>query len=395
MKRCLILMAAVTSFVLATSVDASTRLESVASKPAAQVVKAGGAKNNKQSKVGQTAKPKKQAAGISVERRQKVKVERGSVAKTAKSKSPLATRKASPEQSTKAHLFTIYEAWTALNFDFDNDGFYSEFTVNFDADFSDGYADVYAELYLSRDGGPWVHFSTTDVFTIYGSDSDDYYSVTTLLNYGFPTGNYDVLIDLYEYGFSGIVDTVGPNTFDSLAALPLEDDEHELNSNDTLITYVASEVSDDLDTDGFYSQLTLEYDIDTIKSGALVYAEIELTNVDTFEAVTSYTDDFVLGNQTEIIDLVFEAGYRAGWYDVEIRLVDTHTGQILANAAQDFSSLIQLPIESQDYDDAIDNPRTNSGHVDAGGAVVTSESGGGGSVFWMLATSLLLFRLRK
>ena len=77
-----------------------------------------------------------------------------------------------------------------------------------------------------------------------------------------------------------------------------------------------------------------------------------------------------------------------------VRLIDAYTGQILANAAQDFSSLIQLPIESQDYDDAVDNPRTNNGHVDAVG-VVTVESGGGGSMFWVLVTGLLLIRLRK
>lgn len=394
MKKSLLMLTAVLSFSLAASANATVRTESIANKPAVQVKKSPRTTAKTEVLAEQPVNQKKQSAGIRVERRQEQKVERN-ITKTDKQRAPLATRKDSLEQSKNSHLFTIYDAWTELNYDFDGDGYFSEFTVNFDADFSGGYADVFADLYLSRDGGPWVHFATTDVFTIYSSDSDDDYSVTTLLNYGFPTGNYDVLIDLFEYGYAGVVDTVGPNTFDSLALLPLEDDEHELNSNDTLITYVASEIAEDLDADGFYTSLTLEYDIDTTKAGALVYAEIQLTNVDTFAQATTSTEDFILGNQTEIVELILEAGYQAGWYDVEIRLLDSYTGQVLANAAQDFSSLVQLPIESEDFDDRVDTPRTNNGHVDTGGAVVTQESGGSGTMFWLVIAGLLTIGVRR
>ncbi|WP_444994564.1 choice-of-anchor H family protein [Aliikangiella sp. IMCC44359] len=284
--------------------------------------------------------------------------------------------------SARAAGFLIDSVWTSLDYDHDGDGYFSEFTVNFDANFSGGYADVFAELYLSKNGGPWVLYETTDVFTIHANDSDDYYTVSTKLNYGFPTDNYDVLIDLFESGYSGVVDTVGPDEFGSLSAFPLEDNEHELNSDNTLITYVASELSGDLDADGFYTKLTLEYDIDTFNAGRLVYAKVILTNTNTFESNVVTTESFTLGNQTEIIDLILQGGYIAGWYDVEIQLVDNRTGQVLANAAQDFSSLSQLAIESEDYDYHYDSTvEVDPIHHDHDS---DSHGHGGGSFAWLL-----------
>ncbi|TQV82767.1 choice-of-anchor H family protein [Aliikangiella coralliicola] len=331
-----------------------------------------------------------------------VKVSRRQQAKKVRNKSQLEKvkgqkkyRPESPSTAERFHYFDIYDSWVTLNYDKDGDGYFSEFTVNFDANFSGGYADVFADIYLSLEGGSWVHIVTTDAFTIYGSDDDDYYRVTTLLNRDFPTGEYDILIDLYEVGFSGIVATAGPNEDGDLFSLPLEDSEHELNSDATLITYVASELSTDFDADGFYTRLTLEYDIDTLDSGRMVYAEIDLTNSTSLHRRTVSTVDFQLGNQTEFIDLVFEGGYVAGWYDIEIRLIDVYTGQVLANAAQDFSSLTQLPIESDDYDDHYDNPNSSQGPVSGGSSVVVHESGGGSFGFVLLGLGLLAVRRRQ
>ncbi|WOT06082.1 choice-of-anchor H family protein [Shewanella youngdeokensis] len=124
------------------------------------------------------------------------------------------------------HQFQIYDAYTRLFVDNDADGFYQTFSVTFDADVSGQYvnesANVFAELYLSRNGGPWLHYYTTDVFSIYGDASDDDFEVLTTLEAGYATGHYDVLIDLYELGYGDIVATVSANELDSLYALPLE-----------------------------------------------------------------------------------------------------------------------------------------------------------------------------
>ncbi len=129
------------------------------------------------------------------------------------------------------HEFSIYEASSRLFTDNDLDGFYQTFSVTFDADLigfgSYERADVYAELYLSRDGGPWVHYYSTDIFTIIGDSSDDDFEVLTTLHTGYPADYYDVLIDLYEVGFDDIVATLSSDDTDNLYALPLESSDRD------------------------------------------------------------------------------------------------------------------------------------------------------------------------
>lgn len=128
--------------------------------------------------------------------------------------------------------FTIYSAETKLVNDYDADGYFQTFTVTFDADLLSyslfQQASVYAELYLSVNGGAWQHYLTTDIFTLYGDSSDDKYSIYTRLNQGYLSGEYDVLIDLYEVGYHGIVASYSGYDDAALAALPLESDEYDI-----------------------------------------------------------------------------------------------------------------------------------------------------------------------
>lgn len=129
------------------------------------------------------------------------------------------------------HQFSIYSASTQLFDDFDYDGYYQSFSVVFDADFHSNYllepAYVYAELYLRRDGGPWIHYFSTDDFIIYGESSDDEYEVVTSLYQDYTSGEYDILIDLYEVGYSDVVATYSSDDDYALYALPLESDEYD------------------------------------------------------------------------------------------------------------------------------------------------------------------------
>lgn len=129
------------------------------------------------------------------------------------------------------HDFTIYNGFSELFDDFDSDGFYQTFSVTFDADV-ETYGDhedayVYAEIYLSRNGGPWEHFHTTDDFVIYGTSADDAYEVLTNLETGYPSDYYDVAIDLYEVGYSGIVASYSSDDTNNLYALTLESDNYD------------------------------------------------------------------------------------------------------------------------------------------------------------------------
>lgn len=141
-------------------------------------------------------------------------------------------RKSPINKSTNMHhSFAIYDAYTQLIEDFDEDGFYQTFSVTFDADVLtdhvDNHAIVYADLYLSKNGGPWLHYFTTDNFSIYGENTDDEYEVYTTLNQGYSPAEYDVLIDLYEPGFEEIVATFSSNDSNNLYALPLESSDYD------------------------------------------------------------------------------------------------------------------------------------------------------------------------
>ncbi len=127
--------------------------------------------------------------------------------------------------------FSIYSAVSFLHDDYDDDGFYQTFSVTFDADiysYTDNpYGEVYALLYLSKNGGPWTHYYTTDTFIIEGeSDLDEYEVISTFMS-GYTTDHYDVLIDLYQVGYSDVVASLSSDDTDALYALPIESAEYD------------------------------------------------------------------------------------------------------------------------------------------------------------------------
>jgi len=128
--------------------------------------------------------------------------------------------------------FVIYEGFSQLIEDYDYDGFYQTFSVTFDADLVTynpyAQAAVYAELYLSENGGPWQHYYTTDSFVIQGESTDDSFEVYSTLSQGFTANHYDVLIDLYEVGYSNIVASYSSDDSNSLYALPLESSDYDI-----------------------------------------------------------------------------------------------------------------------------------------------------------------------
>jgi len=117
----------------------------------------------------------------------------------------------------------IYDADVELFDDFDSDGFYRFLSVRIDADSVRDSAYVYAELYLSPDGVNWDWYHSTEDFWIGGASADDELFVETELVSGYPTGEYDLLIELYDADFGTYSDEFGPNQSDGMVLLPLED----------------------------------------------------------------------------------------------------------------------------------------------------------------------------
>jgi len=128
----------------------------------------------------------------------------------------------SPAQAADPNIW-FYDADVELFSDFDRDGYYYGIDLLFDADTSYEAVDVYAVLYLSLEYGPWNEYASTDDFTLFGSTSADDYIVESELVSGYPTGNYDILIELFDAYDGTYLASFGPDETSELAILPLED----------------------------------------------------------------------------------------------------------------------------------------------------------------------------
>lgn len=118
--------------------------------------------------------------------------------------------------------FWFYDAWVSLSYDQDWDGYYTDITLTFDADTYYSMAEVFAVVYLSYEGGAWAEYAYTEDFTIYGELASDEYVIQTTLASGYPTGDYDILIELYDAYTGYLVADMGPE-YAQLSYLPLED----------------------------------------------------------------------------------------------------------------------------------------------------------------------------
>ena len=140
-----------------------------------------------------------------------------------------AQSKASTQASQAPNAdFWFYTADVVLFNDHDRDGYYHGIDLLFDADTYFTFAEVYAVVYLSLDGGPWNEYAATDNFTIFGTSSDDDYVVVTELLSGYPSGSYDILIELFDAFDDSFLAFFGPEDTSELAFLPLEDADRDV-----------------------------------------------------------------------------------------------------------------------------------------------------------------------
>lgn len=309
------------------------------------------------------------------------------------------TRQRSEALSIRASYFYIYDAGSSLLIDRDDDGYHSEFRIRFDADSNVGDALVYARLYLRRVGEPdWQLYHTTDDFWIYGQSGSDDYFVTTTLDDGFATSEYDVLIDLHEVGVSGIAATLGPDASGALRDLPLEEAGLDLpleipgygvgNVSTTLLT--------DADGDGHYSRFRITVDPDADFDGTYVYAKFWV-RPQGGEWIEEYTsEDFLVDSAgtADVFSLTadWSSGYPTAYYDVQIDLHDAATGALVASAGSERPELSRIPLEDQ-----LRDTRVNSPSPGGGGDTTSRERGGGGALtLWsLLALSLLAIARRR
>lgn len=295
--------------------------------------------------------------------------------------------------SARSSDFGFFDAGSVLLGDRDGDGFHREFRIRFDADVISGDALVFARLYLRRVGdSDWLLYHETDDFQIFGDDGDDDYFVTTTLDDGWPTGDYDVLIDLYESGFSGIVATLGPLDSDALALLPLE--ETGLDLPIELPGYSVRDVTTTLliddDDDGHFSKFRVDFDPDADFDGTFVYAEVWVRAQGGEWIQEHVSDDFLVDASgdadTYSLTADWVSGYPTAFYDVQIDLRDADTGALVASAGSERPELSRIPLEDQGRDTRVSPPPGNGG----GGSVSSRGHGGGAMGGWFSFALLVL-----
>ena len=124
--------------------------------------------------------------------------------------------------------FWFYSADVVLFNDHDQDGYFYGIDLLFDADTYYSFAEVYAVVYLSLEGGPWNEYAATENFDIFGASGDDEYVIVTELLSGYPSGSYDILIELFDTFDNAFVASFGPVDTSELAFLPLEDADRDV-----------------------------------------------------------------------------------------------------------------------------------------------------------------------
>jgi hypothetical protein len=131
--------------------------------------------------------------------------------------------------------FWFYSADVVLFNDHDGDGHFHGIDLLFDADTYYTEADVYAVAYLSLGDGPWNEYFATDNFTLFESSADDNFNIVTELVSGYPTGSYDLLIELFDAYDDSFLASFGPADTSALAFLPLEDVNRDTPQETTVI----------------------------------------------------------------------------------------------------------------------------------------------------------------
>jgi hypothetical protein len=109
----------------------------------------------------------------------------------------------------------------------DYDGYFSGFALTFDIDTVYSAAPVYAVVYLGTNDN-YQAIYVTQVFYLYGDSSDDTLVLENNLMSGFPSHDYDLLIEVFDANSDELLITADYYTDSDLSYVSLESSEHEI-----------------------------------------------------------------------------------------------------------------------------------------------------------------------
>ena len=160
----------------------------------------------------------------------------------------------------------------------------------------------------------------------------------------------------------------------------------KLQKNDgyVWVDYATVGFSGDLDNDGFYTSVSLDFDVDTDYDVIDVYARLFLSLEQGPWIEYTATDNFTIsafGDDPYFVDTDLVEGFPAGYYDLRIEIYDAADDYLFATfGPAESGELSYLPLEDE-YED--------SGYVNDQ-VVLVRDSGGGGSLGGVALLTLLM-----
>lgn len=110
-----------------------------------------------------------------------------------------------------------------LSGDVNDNGFYHQLYLEFDADTNRSSKAVFAEFSLQRGNRPEQLFHTSSIFTLYGQSRDDWFAIDTSLEANYPTDYYTLIIRIYDATSGWLLAELSGYDEPILDLLPLED----------------------------------------------------------------------------------------------------------------------------------------------------------------------------
>ncbi|MBD3240136.1 MAG: hypothetical protein GF331_06085 [Chitinivibrionales bacterium] len=222
---------------------------------------------------------------------------------------------------------SIYNARFVNAYDNDDDGYPSEFDLEFDPDVDDvSTMDIYVDVYgkLSSES-QYTLITTTSTITITG-DAITYYSVALT---GGSHGGHDFMLYLYDADTDVLLDTYGPS-LDS----DLDDHLEETPYQDAVSIHNAEFRNQvDYDDDGYPSEFDLAFDPD-VSGGATRTIHVELygrvTGNSSWNYITVTNDITIQGTASVYYEIPLSGGSR-GRHDFLLDVYDSDTGELLTS----------------------------------------------------------------
>lgn len=110
-----------------------------------------------------------------------------------------------------------------LSGDHNNNGFYHQLYLKFDADTNRSRQAVWAEFSLQRPGQAEQIFHVSSIFTLHRQSRQDWFAIETVLEDNYPTDYYDLTIRLFDANDGWLLAEVSAWDEPIMADLPLED----------------------------------------------------------------------------------------------------------------------------------------------------------------------------